>query len=105
MPLAICAISTPRPDSNHAYGPSTGGALRCNGFQSAVTITIFSAYPFEQPSLLAAVQSRHHPHSVEAALTLATTTLARGSQAAPIFINDDALAPRHSDWWAASRSA
>ena len=58
-----------------------------------MTITVFSAYPFEQPYLLAAAQSRYILHFVAKALTLETAALAQGSEAVAIFVNDDASAP------------
>jgi D-lactate dehydrogenase len=58
-----------------------------------MTITVFSAHPFERPYLLEAVQGRHELHFVDDALTVATAELAQGSTAVAIFVNDDASAP------------
>ncbi|SET36648.1 2-hydroxyacid dehydrogenase [Hymenobacter actinosclerus] len=58
-----------------------------------ITITVFSAYPFEQPYLTAAAQNRYRCHFVGAALTLETAEQAAGSTAVAVFVNDDASAP------------
>jgi D-lactate dehydrogenase len=58
-----------------------------------MTITVFSAHPFERPYLLGAAQSRHELHFIDDALTVATAGLAQGSTAVAIFVNDDASAP------------
>ena len=58
-----------------------------------MTITVFSAHPFERPYLLEAAQGRHELHFIAEALTVATAELAQGSTAVAIFVNDDASAP------------
>ncbi|NVO31866.1 2-hydroxyacid dehydrogenase [Hymenobacter lapidiphilus] len=58
-----------------------------------MTITVFSAYPFERPYLNAAAQDRYTFNFVAAALTLDTADLAAGSTAVALFVNDDASAP------------
>lgn len=55
-------------------------------------ITVFSAFPFERPYLLAAAAPGHELHFVEEALTLETAGQAAGSVAVAIFVNDDASA-------------
>jgi D-lactate dehydrogenase len=58
-----------------------------------MTITVFSAHPFERPYLLEAVEGRHELHFIDEALTVATAKMAQGSTAVAIFVNDDASAP------------
>ncbi|OGX86768.1 hydroxyacid dehydrogenase [Hymenobacter lapidarius] len=58
-----------------------------------MNITIFSAYPFERPFLLAAAQQQYDLNFVDEALTLATAERAVGSVAVAVFVNDDASAP------------
>ena len=65
-----------------------------------MTITVFSAYPFERPYLNAAAQDRYTFNFVDAALTLDTADLAAGSTAVGLFVNDDASAPVLEKLWA-----
>ena len=58
-----------------------------------MTITVFSAHPFEQPYLLEAAQGRHELHFVNEALSRTTADRADGSTAVAIFVGDDASAP------------
>ncbi|TGE16544.1 2-hydroxyacid dehydrogenase [Hymenobacter elongatus] len=58
-----------------------------------MTITVFSAYPFEQPYLMAEAQGRYELNFVADALTLETAALAQGSAAVAVFVTDDASAP------------
>ena len=58
-----------------------------------MTITVFSAHPFERPYLLEAAQGRHELHFVDDALSVTTAEMAQGSTAVAIFVNDDASAP------------
>ena len=53
-----------------------------------MTITVFSAYPFEQPYLTAAAQNRHRCHFVGVAPTLQTAEPAAGRTAVAVFVND-----------------
>ncbi|MFC6224984.1 2-hydroxyacid dehydrogenase [Hymenobacter artigasi] len=65
-----------------------------------MTITIFSAYPFERPYLTAAAQGQHTFHFLDAALTMDTAAQAAGSTAVAVFVNDDASAPVLEKLWA-----
>jgi D-lactate dehydrogenase len=58
-----------------------------------MTITVFSAYPFERPYLLAAAQGQHAFNFRDESLTLETAAQAAGSVAVVVFVNDDASAP------------
>ncbi len=65
-----------------------------------MTITVFSAYPFERPYLIAAAQGRYAFNFNNAALTLETAAHAAGSSAVAIFVNDDASALVLEKLWA-----
>ena len=65
-----------------------------------MTLTVFSAYPFERPYLTTAAQGHHTLHFLDAALTLDTAAQAAGSTAVTIFVNDDASAPVLEKLWA-----
>ncbi|MFD1875125.1 2-hydroxyacid dehydrogenase [Hymenobacter bucti] len=58
-----------------------------------MTITVFSAYPFERPYLTAAAQGHSALAFLDAALTLDTAAQAAGSTAVAVFVNDDASEP------------
>lgn len=55
-------------------------------------ITLFSVHGFERPYLTAAL-SDHSLHVLETRLSVETASLAKGSEAVAIFVNDDASAP------------
>jgi D-lactate dehydrogenase len=65
-----------------------------------MTITVFSAYPFERPYLVAAAQQHYALQFADEALNLATAEQATGSVAVAIFVNDDASAPVLERLWA-----
>jgi D-lactate dehydrogenase len=65
-----------------------------------MTITVFSAHPFEQPYLLEAAQGRYELHFVDDALTVASAEMAQGSTAVALFVNDDTSAPVLERLWA-----
>lgn len=65
-----------------------------------MTITVFSAYPFERPYLRTAAQERYRFNFVDAALTMETAAQAAGSTAVAVFVNDDASAPVLEKLWA-----
>ena len=58
-----------------------------------MTITVFRSYPFERPYLVEAAQSRHEFNFRDEALNVETATLAAGSVAVAVFVNDDVSAP------------
>jgi D-lactate dehydrogenase len=58
-----------------------------------MTITVFSAYPFERPPLIEATQNQHEFNFLDEALTLETVEQAAGSVAEVVFFHDDAPAP------------
>ncbi len=55
-------------------------------------ITLFSVHGFEKPYLAAAL-SDYSLHLLETRLSIETASLAKGSEAVAIFVNDDASAP------------
>lgn len=65
-----------------------------------MTISVFSAYPFERPYLTQAAQTHHQLSFLDQALSLETADLAQGSTAVAIFVNDDASAPVLEKLWA-----
>jgi D-lactate dehydrogenase len=67
---------------------------------NTMTITVFSAYPFERPYLLEAAQGQHEFNFRDEALTLETAAQATGSVAVAVFVNDDASAPVLEQLWA-----
>lgn len=65
-----------------------------------MTISVFSAYPFERPYLKQATQGHHELRFIDQALTLETAELAQNSTAVAVFVNDDASAPVLARLWA-----
>ncbi|RYZ21615.1 MAG: 2-hydroxyacid dehydrogenase [Chitinophagaceae bacterium] len=58
-----------------------------------MTVTVFSTHAFEKQTLTAALSGAHELRLLAPALSSDTAPLAAGSEAACIFVNDDASAP------------
>ncbi|QDA61621.1 2-hydroxyacid dehydrogenase [Hymenobacter jejuensis] len=65
-----------------------------------MNVTVFSAYPFERPYLVAAAHQQYSMNFLNEALNLETAEQAAGSMAVAVFVNDDASAPVLERLWA-----